>query len=210
MARYTGPVCKLCRREGIKLFLKGERCYTPKCAIDRRAYGPGQHGPAGGRKKVSEYGVHLREKQKARRAYGVLERQFRRYFAKASRARGVTGEALLQTLERRLDNIVYRMGFASSRAEARQLVNHGHFSVNDRKVTIASYQARPDDVVAVREKSRQSPRFQELAELAAGHNIPEWLSVERENMKGTVLRLPTRDEIDVPVKENLIVEHYSR
>lgn len=208
MARQMGPVCKLCRREGMKLFLKGERCYTPKCAIDKRAYAPGQHGA--GKHKLSEYALHLREKQKARRIYGVLERQFRRYFTKASRARGVTGEALLQILETRLDNVVYRLGFASSRAEARQLVGHGHFEVNGRKVNIASYHVRAGDQVAVREKSRSLPRLQELARLAAAHRVPDWLSVDPEAMKGTVLRVPAREEIDVPVKEQLIIEHYSR
>lgn len=208
MARQMGPVCKLCRREGMKLFLKGERCYTPKCAIDKRAYAPGQHGA--GKHKVSEYALHLREKQKARRIYGVLERQFRRYFAKASRARGVTGEALLQILETRLDNVVYRLGFASSRAEARQLVGHGHFEVNGRKVNIPSYHVRAGDQVAVREKSRSLPRLQELARLAAAHRLPDWLSVDPEAMKGTVLRVPAREEIDIPVKEQLIIEHYSR
>lgn len=208
MARYTGPACKLCRREGMKLYLKGERCYTGKCAIDRRGYAPGQHGQA--RRKVSEYALHLREKQKARRVYGVLERQFRRYIGMAERARGVTGEALLQTLERRLDNVVYRLGLAASRAEARLMVTHGHLSVNGRKVNIPSYLLRPGDEVAVREKSRGLSRFQELVAQAAGRTVPEWLSVDREAMKATLLRLPTRDEIDVPIKEHLIVEHYSR
>ncbi len=208
MARQMGPVCKLCRREGMKLFLKGERCYSPKCAIDKRAYAPGQHGAA--KRKVSEYALHLREKQKARRIYGVLERQFRRYFTKASRARGVTGEALLQILETRLDNVVYRLGFASSRAEARQLISHGHFEVNGRKVNIPSYHVRAGDQVAVREKSRTLPRLQDLARLAAGHRIPDWLSADLEAMKGTVLRIPAREEIDIPVQEQLIIEHYSR
>ncbi len=208
MAKYVGPVCKLCRREGLKLYLKGDRCYTNKCAIDRRNYAPGAHGQA--RQKVSEYGVHLREKQKLRRIYGVLERQFRRYVAQAMRARGVTGEALLRILERRLDNVVYRMGFASSRAEARQLVNHGHFAVNGRKVNIPSFLVRPGDEVAVRERSRSLDRFKELAAAAAGRAVPEWLSVDREAMKGHVVRYPEREEIDVPVKEHLIVEHYSR
>lgn len=208
MAKQMGSVCQLCRREGTKLFLKGERCYTPKCAVDRRNYGPGQHGQA--KHKVSEYGLHLREKQKARRFYGVLERQFRRYFDQAERARGVTGENLLRILESRLDNAVYRLGFGASRAEARQMVTHGHFSVNGRKVTIPSYLVRPGDEVAVRENSRSLPRFQELAQLAAIQIMPDWLSADREAMKGTILRLPTREEIDAPVKEHLIVEHYSR
>lgn len=203
-----GPVCKLCRREGIKLYLKGDRCYSGKCAIDRRAYAPGQHGQE--KRKVSDYGLHLREKQKARRIYGVLERQFRRYVGMAEKARGVTGETLLRILERRLDNVVYRLGFASSRAEARQLVLHGHFEVNGRKVNIPSYLVRPGDEIVVREKSRGMARFQELAEQFKGRAVPEWLSVDREAMKGSVLRLPEREEIDTPIKEHLIVEHYSR
>lgn len=208
MARQRGPVCKLCRREGGKLYLKGERCYSPKCAFERRSYAPGQHREA--KRKVSEYALRLREKQKARRIYGVLERQFRRYFARAARARGVTGETLLQLLERRLDNVVYRLGFASSRAEARQMVSHGHFAVNGRKVNIPSYQVRPGDEVTVREGSRSLPRFQELREALVAKRTPEWLTVDAEAMKGTVLRLPAREDIDVPVKEHLIVEHYSR
>lgn len=208
MARYTGPVCKLCRREGVKLYLKGERCYTGKCSVERRAYAPGQHGQA--RRKASEYALHLREKQKARRIYGVLERQFRRYVGMAGKAYGVTGEALLQILERRLDNVVYRMGFAGSRAEARQLVSHGHFTVNGRRVNIPSYLVRPGDEVAVHEKSRDVERIKEMVAQSAGRAQPEWLSVDREAMKGNLLRLPTRDEIDVPVKEHFIVEHYSR
>lgn len=208
MARQIEPVCKLCRREGMKLFLKGERCYTGKCAIDRRNYPPGQHRDA--KRKISEYGLHLREKQKARRIYGILERQFRRYVDRAERSKDVTGEALLKLLERRLDNVVYRLGLGSSRAEARQLVTHGHFTVNGRKVNIPSYLLRPGDEVAVREKSRSSIRFQELAGAAAGRGLPEWLSVDLEAMKGAVVRVPKREEIDVPVKEHLIVEHYSR
>lgn len=208
MAKQMGSVCKLCRREGMKLFLKGERCYTPKCAIDRRNQAPGQHGQA--KRKVSEYGIHLREKQKVRRIYGVLERQFRGYFERAERAKGVTGENLLRILESRLDNVVYRLGFAASRAEARQMVTHGHFSVNGRKVTIPSYLLRHGDEVAVREGSRPLPRFEELARLAAIQRLPDWLSADREAMKGTVLRPPAREEIDAPVKEHLIVEHYSR
>lgn len=208
MARHTGPVCKLCRREGIKLFLKGDRCYTPKCAIDRRATVPGQHGQQ--RKKASDYAIHLREKQKVRRVYGVLERQFRRYVSRATRERGVTGEALMQFLERRLDNVIFRLGFAGSRAEARQLVNHGHFAINGEKLDIPSYLVRPGDVVTVREKSRQSPRFQELAENAAGRGVPPWLDVDRGSSAARVLRFPTREEIDVQINESLVVEHYSR
>lgn len=207
MARYTGPVCRLCRREGIKLYLKGDKCYTEKCPVARRPFPPGQHGQ--GRKKLSEYGVQLREKQKARRSYGVLEGQFSRYFEKAERKRGVTGTILLQLLERRLDNVVYRMGLASSRAEARQLVRHGHFAVNGRKVNIPSFSVRPGDTVSVRESSREKAHFKEVQEMTA-RGVPAWLEVDREQLKGTVLRLPTREEIDVPVQEHLVVELYSR
>lgn len=209
MARYTGPVCRQCRREGMKLYLKGERCYTEKCAIDRRSYAPGQHGQRR-RGKVSEYGLQLREKQKARRIYGVMERQFRKYFSEADRRKGITGENLLQILESRLDNIVYRMGFAFSRPEARQLIRHGHFTVNGRKVTIPSYLVRPGDVVAVRESSRGKGRFKELAELTRNQGTMEWLEVDGENLTGKVIRLPNRDEIDIPISEHLIVELYSR
>ncbi|MDA8195511.1 MAG: 30S ribosomal protein S4 [Thermaerobacter sp.] len=207
MARYTGPVCKLCRREGTKLYLKGEKCFTDKCAIARRAYPPGQHGQ--GRRKLSEYGVQLREKQKARRTYGVMEGQFARYFGKASTKKGVTGELLLQLLERRLDNVVYRMGLASSRAEARQLVRHNHFQVNGRRVNIPSFSVKPGDVVAVRETSRPRPRFKAMAE-SPSRMVPAWLQVDMERLSGTALRLPTREEIDAPVQEQLIVEFYSR
>jgi small subunit ribosomal protein S4 len=208
LARYTGAVCRQCRREGLKLYLKGERCYTEKCSIDRRAYAPGQHGQR--RRKASEYGIQLREKQKARRIYGVLEGQFRRYFQEADRRKGITGENLLQILESRLDNIVYRMGFALSRPEARQLVKHGHFAVNGKKVTIPSYQVRPGDEIAVRETSRNKGRFKELAELTQNQGTMEWLEVDRENLSGKVIRLPNRDEIDIPIAEHLIVELYSR
>ncbi|NLZ38990.1 MAG: 30S ribosomal protein S4 [Firmicutes bacterium] len=209
MARYTGAVCRQCRREGLKLYLKGERCYTEKCSVDRRSYAPGQHGQRR-RGKASEYGLQLREKQKARRIYGVLEKQFRKYFKEADRRKGITGENLLQILESRLDNIVYRMGFALSRSEARQLVRHGHFTVNGKKVTIPSYQVRPGDEVAVRESSRGKGRFKELAELTHNQGTMEWLEVDRENMTGKVIRLPNRDEIDIPIAEHLIVELYSR
>ena len=206
MARYTGPVCKLCRREGVKLYLKGEKCFTDKCAITRRPFPPGQHGQ--GRRKLSEYGVQLREKQKARRTYGVMEGQFARYFEKAEKKQGVTGEVLLQTLERRLDNVVYRMGLASSRAEARQLVRHNHFAVNGRRVNIPSFLVKPGDVVEVREASRQKPRFKQMAQNTS-RLVPAWLEVNSEALRGTVLRLPNRDEIDAPVQEQLIVEYYS-
>ena len=209
MARYTGSVCRQCRREGLKLYLKGERCYTEKCAVDRRAYAPGQHGQRR-RGKVSEYGLQLREKQKARRTYGVMESQFHKYFKEADRRKGITGENLLQILETRLDHVVYRMGFALSRPEARQLVMHGHFTVNGRKVDIPSYQVRVDDVVAVRESSRDKGRFKDLVELMRTQGTMEWLNVDRENLAGTVLRMPTREEIDIPIAEHLIVELYSR
>ncbi|MGI6143725.1 MAG: 30S ribosomal protein S4 [bacterium] len=209
MARYTGPACRLCRREGIKLFLKGDKCYTDKCPIDRRGYAPGQHGQ-GRRKKLSEYGLQLREKQKARRFYGLLENQFHRYYVLASSQKGITGENLLILLESRLDNVVYRLGYASSRKEARQLVLHGHFAVNGRKVNIPSYRVKPGDVIEVREKSRNNSKFKELAELAADKVVPPWLEQDLEKMGGTVLRLPIREEIDVPVEEHLIVELYSK
>jgi len=208
MARYTGSTCKLCRREGEKLFLKGDRCYTHKCAINRRAYAPGQHGQQ--RKKLSEYGLQLREKQKARRFYGVLERQFRRYFEMAVKRRGITGENLLQILESRLDNVVYRLGLGSSRAEARQLIRHGHFTVNGNKVDIPSYLVEPNDVIAVKESSKSLQKFKELAEDAESKNHPEWLEFDRENLVGRVVRLPNRDEIDLPIQELLIVELYSK
>lgn len=208
MGRYIGPVCRLCRREGVKLYLKGAKCYTDKCPVARRPHPPGQHGTA--RKKQSEYGIQLREKQKVRRFYGVLERQFRRYFELAARKKGVTGEVLLQTLERRLDNVVYRMGLAGSRKEARQIVRHGHIEVNGHKVDIPSYLVRPGDVIAVREGSRDHGRLKELVEAGGAHTVPAWLEVDLPNMRGTVLRLPTRDEIDLPVQEHLVVELYSR
>ncbi|MGB9802936.1 MAG: 30S ribosomal protein S4 [Desulfofundulus sp.] len=208
MARYTGPQCRLCRREGIKLYLKGDRCYTAKCALDRRPYAPGAHGQA--RRKISEYGLQLREKQKARRIYGVLETQFRNYFERAERQPGITGENLLRLLERRLDNVVYRLGLASSRMEARQLVRHGHFTVNGRKVNIPSYLVRVGDVIAVREKSKDSPRIKELMERAADRTPPPWLEYDENQAQGRVVALPTRDQIDTPVQEHLIVELYSR
>lgn len=208
MSRYTGPVCRLCRREGMKLFLKGERCYTSKCAIDRRGTPPGEHPTS--RRKTSEYGVQLREKQKARRIYGMNERPFRRYFARAARRKGVTGTTLLQMLERRLDNVVYRAGFADSRPEARQLVRHGHFEVNGRKTDIPSFLVHEGDVVAVREKSRGIPVIQRAAEGAAQRTPPGWLDVDYTNLRGKVLRFPLREEIDVPVSERLIIELYSR
>lgn len=209
MARYTGPVCRQCRREGVKLYLKGERCYTDKCALDRRSYAPGQHGQYT-RRKVSEYGLQLREKQKARRIYGVLEKQFRNYFVKADQQKGVTGENLIQLLERRLDNVVYRLGFALSRAEARQLVTHNHFTLNGKKVNIPSQLVKVGDVIQVKEKSLQSPKFIELKELAAQKTPPEWLDLDREKMSGQVQALPGKADLDFPLEEHLIVELYSR
>jgi len=208
VARNTDPVCRMCRREGMKLFLKGERCFTDKCAIERRNYPPGQHGQ--GRHKFSEYSVQLREKQKVKRIYGVFERQFRRYFALAERAKGVTGEALLTTLERRLDNIVYRMSFANSRAEARQLVRHGHFTVNGRKVTIPSYLVSVGDKITVRERSQKIARIVEALELSQRRGVPDWLEVNRESFTGTVKALPQRSDLTMPINERLIVELYSK
>ncbi|HKA56430.1 MAG TPA: 30S ribosomal protein S4 [Candidatus Binatia bacterium] len=208
MARYIGPVCRLCRREGIKLFLKGERCYTDKCAIERRSYPPGQHGQ--GRSKSTEYSLQLREKQKLKRIYGVLESQFRRVFGLAERRRGITGENLLLLLESRLDNMVYRMGFAPSRSEARQLVRHGHFLVNQRRVTIPSYFVKPGDEIQVRESSRKVVRIQESLELAQRRGVPEWLEVNKDAFAGRVRALPTRAELTLPINEQLIVELYSK
>jgi len=208
VARYIGPVCRLCRREGIKLFLKGERCYTDKCAIERRGYPPGQHGQ--GRSKSTEYSLQLREKQKLKRIYGMLESQFRRTFALAERRRGITGESLLLLLEGRLDNMVYRMGFATSRSEARQLVRHGHFLVNQRRVTIPSYLVKAGDEVQVRESSRKITRIQESLELAQRRGVPEWLEVNKDSFTGRVRALPTRAELTLPINEQLIVELYSK
>jgi small subunit ribosomal protein S4 len=208
MARYTGPVCRLCRRERMKLFLKGTRCMGPKCAIERRPYPPGQHGR--GRIKESEYLVQLREKQKARRIYGVLEKQFRRYYEEATHAKGVTGTRLLQLLELRLDNVVYRGGLAMSRDQARQFVTHGHFQVNGRKVDIPSYRVKAGDVVAVRERSHSVGRIVEAAAFAAGRHIPEWLILEAGELKISVVSEPARGVIDVPVQEQMIVELYSK
>jgi small subunit ribosomal protein S4 len=208
MARYTESVCRLCRREGVKLFLKGERCYTDKCAIERRNYPPGQHGQA--RAKFSEYAIQLREKQKLRRIYGVLERQFRRYFAIAERGKGVTGESLLILLERRLDNLVYRMGFANSRSEGRQLVRHGHCVVNGKKVNIPSYLAKAGDVVTIREKSRQVARIAEALEASQRRGIPDWLEVDRQTFTGKVKALPARADLTAPINEKLVVELYSK
>ena len=209
MARYIGPVCRLCRREGMKLFLKGERCYSDKCAIEKRNVPPGQHGRAR-RAKVVGYGIQLREKQKVKRTYGVLESQFRRYFEAADRQKGITGELLLQMLERRLDNVIYRLGFATSRAQARQLVRHGHFTVNGRKVDVPSYAVRRGDVVAVRATSGQNPTIQHAIEEVKGRGIPDWLLFDPGALAGSVSQLPTREQINLPVQEQLIVELYSK
>ena len=208
MARYTDAVCRLCRREGQKLFLKGDRCYTEKCAIGRRAYPPGQHGQ--GRSKASEYGSQLREKQKAKRYYGVLESQFRSYFEMAQKRKGKTGENLLAILETRLDNVVYRLGFAMSRAEARQLVTHGHFTVNGRKVNIPSFLVKPGMVVAIKEKSRDLDKFKAVIEANSFRQPPKWLEYDAENLCAKVTGVPARDDIDLPIEEQLIVELYSK
>ncbi len=208
MARYTGAVCRLCRREGQKLFLKGERCYTEKCGIERRKYAPGMHGQ--GRKKLSEYGVQLREKQKARRYYGVLESQFRKYFEMANKMKGITGENLLSILESRLDNVVYRLGFGMSRPEARQLVTHGHFTVNGKKVNIPSYLISPGDVIAICEKSRNSEKIKEVVEKTESRIVPKWLDLDRNTLSGKVLNMAQREDIDLEIAEHLIVELYSK
>lgn len=212
MARYTGPVCKLCRREGEKLFLKGERCFSPKCAIERRAYPPGQHGRMAqwSRSRTSDFGDQLRAKQKARRVYGVLERQFRRYYKQALKARGLTGLTLLQILESRLDNVIYRLGYASSRAQARQLVTHGHFLVNGRRTDIPSMQIKPGDVIEVREGSRNKTLIVDLFAMAEDRTVPEWVSRDVKKMTGEIKRLPERSEIDANLNEQRIVEYYSR
>ncbi len=208
MARYTGAVCRLCRREGKKLFLKGERCYSEKCSIASRSYAPGQHGQ--GRKKSSEYGLQLRAKQTARRFYGVQEGQFRHYFEVAERKPGVTGDNLLKILESRLDNVVYRVGFASSRAEARQLVGHGHFEVNGKRVDIASYLLKAGDEIAICEKAKSSDKIKAVVEANSARPVPEWISVDREKLTAKVVVLPNREQIEAPVEEQLIVEFYSR
>ena len=210
MARYTDAVCRLCRREGMKLFLKGERCYTPKCAIDKRNQPPGMHGAKRARRKESDFGRQLREKQKVRRIYGVYERQFRRYFRQAVKIKGLTGSTLLQLLEQRLDNVVFRLGFADSRNQARQLVTHGHFLVNGRKVDIPSYSVRPGDFVQVAPASRSNAFFKETADLVGKHVPPKWLTLDPAAMAGRVTALPSRDDIDISINEQLVVEYYSR
>ena len=216
MAKDLGPACKLCRREGEKLFLKGERCFTPKCAFERRSFAPGQHGPTGSRGsrggtgRASDYSKQLRAKQKARRIYGVYERQFRRYYGKALKARGITGLMLLQVLESRLDNVVFRLGYASSRAQARLLVTHGHFTVNGRRTDVPSMNLKAGDTIAVRDGSRDATYFKNLPPVAETHNVPAWLARDLNTLSGSVLRLPERPEIDGNLNEQLIVEYYSR
>lgn len=206
MARYTGPVCKLCRREGTKLFLKSEKCYSDKCPINKRPYAPGQHGQ--GRKKVTNYGIQLREKQKAKRIYGLLESQFKGYYVKAESQKGIAGENLVRMLETRLDNVVYRLGFGGSRPEARQLVRHGHFTVNGQKVNIPSFQVKVGDVIVVKDKSKSSEKFKAMTEVIT--NAPNWLTVDKDKMEASVVALPQREDVDIPVNETLIVELYSK
>ncbi len=216
MSKNTGPACKLCRREGEKLFLKGERCFSPKCAFDRRSFAPGQHGRTGGGRgskmngRESDYAKQLRAKQRARRVYGVYERQFRRYYAQALKSRGVTGLMLLQILESRLDNVIFRMGFASSRAQARLLVTHGHFTVNGRRTDVPSVTLHAGDVIAVRDGSKDTTYFKDLAPMAETRNAPAWLSRDLKALSGSIMRLPERAEIDGSLNEQLIVEYYSR
>ena len=208
MAKYTGPACRQCRREGVKLFLKGDRCFSDKCALARRSTVPGQHGA--GRKTVKEYGLQLRAKQTARRFYGVQENQFHHYFEIAERKQGITGDNLLKILESRLDNVVYRVGFASSRAEARQLVGHGHFEVNGKRVDVASYLLKAGDEIAICEKAKSSDKIKAVVEANSARPVAEWISVDREKLTAKVIALPTREQIEAPVEEQLIVEFYSR
>jgi small subunit ribosomal protein S4 len=208
LARYTGPSCRLCRRENMELFLKGDRCYTDKCAIKRRNYAPGQHGQ--GRSKNSAYGIQLREKQKVRRIYGLLEKQFRSYFTEADRIKGVTGENLLSLLERRLDNVVYRLGFGASRSESRQLVRHGHFTLNGRKVNIPSIQTKVGDIIQLREKSKKIASINDALDAVTRRGIPQWLELDRDACKGNLKALPIREDITTPIQEQLVVELYSK
>ena len=210
MARYTGPSCRLCRREGCKLYLKGERCMSDKCAFSRREQAPGQHGAGSGRRRVKEYSLQLREKQKAKRYYGILEKQFENYFKKADRKEGQTGENLLTMIERRLDNVVYRMGLAESRKEARQLVLHAHFTVNGKKVNVPSYEVRKGDVIALKDSSRKLEKFKVLIENITARTVPAWMNVDKENIVATITELPTREDVDFPFEEHLIVELYSK
>lgn len=208
MARYTGPLCRLCRREGDKLFFKGDRCYSEKCSVERRKYPPGQHGQSRG--KLSDYGIQLREKQKVRKIYGLVENQFRQYFKKASSMKGITGEVLLQLLERRLDNVIFRMGFADNRREARQLLRHGHFLVNGKKTDIPSFLLKPGDSVEVAESSKTLQSISDSLSVAEHRGLPGWVEVDMQNFKGRFVRVPLRDEIQLPVQEQLIVEFYSK
>jgi len=208
MARYTDPVCRLCRREGMKLYLKGSRCYSKKCSFERRPTPPGQHGVR--RRKMGDFGIQLREKQKVRRVYGVLERQFHNYFVQASEGDGITGENLLRSLETRLDNVVYRLGFASSRPQARQLVAHGHFAVNGRATNVPSYVLKPGDRIEVRESRRSREAFKVIRETLRSHQAPEWLSLDAANLAGSVASLPRRDQMPLDLSEQLVVEYYSR
>jgi small subunit ribosomal protein S4 len=211
LARYTGALCRQCRREQIKLFLKGDRCYSDKCAFERRSYAPGQHGQTNMRmRKMSDYAIQLREKQKVRRMYGMLEGQFHRYFVKADRLKGVTGENLLVLLERRLDNTIYRLGFASSRNQARQLLRHNHFLINGKKVNIPSYQVSVNDEITVKEKSRKVELINDSLSAVVRRGIPSWLKLDQDNFKGIIQALPNREEITMPIQENLIVELYSK
>jgi len=209
VARYVGPRCRLCRREGVKLFLKGERCYTAKCAVERRNFPPGDHGQ-GRRAKISNYGIQLREKQKLRRMYGLNEKQFKNYFNRAEKQKGVSGDNFLRLLERRLDNVIYRLGLSASRSLARQVVRHGHVTVNGHKVDIPSYIVRIGEVIQVREKSRNNAMLVESLEISKGRRIPQWLEMDAEKMEGKVIALPSREEIDTQINEQLIVEFYSK
>jgi small subunit ribosomal protein S4 len=209
MARYIGPVCRLCRREDMKLFLKGERCYTDKCGYERRSYPPGQHGQ-NRRRKRSDYGEQLREKQKVKRIYGIAERQFRGYYYKAIRSQGVSGHVLIQLLERRFDNVVYRMGFASDHAEARQLVRHGHFTVNGKKINIPSYLVRAKDVIQVRESSQKMARINEALAAVDRRGVPQWIQMDKENFRGAIAQMPSREDVTLPIREQLIIELYSK
>jgi small subunit ribosomal protein S4 len=208
VARYIGALCRICRREGEKLFLKGDRCYTEKCAVDRRKYPPGQHGQS--YRKLSDYGFQLREKQKVRKIYGLLEKQFRKYFYEAERRKGITGEVLLQLVESRLDNIIYRMGFAPNRQGARQLISHGHILLNGKKVTLPSYTVKGGDLVSIKESSRDIPEVVDSLSKVEHRGIPAWVEVDIVNLTGKVLHIPSRDEIQLPVQEQLIVEFYSK
>lgn len=209
MSRYRGSVCRICRRENLKLYFKGDRCYSDKCAFDRRSYPPGQHGQRRGG-KISDYGLQLREKQKVKRAYGLSEKQFRLFFERSEQKKGVTGTNLLVMLECRLDNVVYRLGFASSRVQGRQLVKHSHFLINGRKVNIPSYQVKPGDVVEIREKSRNVAAINEAVESMVRRGMPQWLELDKEALKGSVKTLPVRDDITMPIQENQIIEFYSK